>query len=63
VLFVVGQANAHERTEMLEAIFDKSREDLAIGVKKGTVSKAVLAAYDYVYDIAGTVEETQSAAG
>jgi malate synthase len=60
VLFVVGQANEHDRAQMLEAIFDRSRDDLVKGVQNGTVSNAVLAAYDYVFDI---VEAKQSAAG
>jgi malate synthase len=61
VLFVVGQASEKDRKEILDAIFDRSREELASGAKNGTVSTAVLAAYDYVFDIASTA--TQSAAG
>jgi malate synthase len=51
VLFVVGQANAEERAQMLEAIFDLSREAIVQRVQAGTLSKTALAAHDYVYDI------------
>ena len=51
VLFVVGQANQQERAQVLEAIFDLSREDVVKRVQAGTLNKTVLAAYDYVYDI------------
>jgi malate synthase len=63
VLFVVGQAGAHERTQILEAVFDRSREDLVKGVQNGTVAQSVLAAYDYIFDIVETKPQgTQSAA-
>jgi len=51
VLFVVGQANQEERAQILEAIFDLSREELLKRVGAGTLSRVVLSAYDYVYDI------------
>jgi malate synthase len=51
-LFVVGQANAKERTEILEALFELSREEIAKRVEKGTLGKGALSAYDYVYDYA-----------
>ncbi len=51
VLFVVGQANPQERTQILDAIFDLSREEVAKRVQTGKLSKAALAAHDYVYDI------------
>ncbi len=51
VLFVVGQANGRERAQILDAIFDLTREEIARGVTAGTLSPAALAAYDYVYDI------------
>jgi malate synthase len=55
VLFVVGQANQREREQILEAIFDLSREEIVKRVQAGTVSTSVLAAYDYVHDITSEV--------
>ncbi|MGH7208914.1 MAG: malate synthase, partial [Nitrospiraceae bacterium] len=51
VLFVVGQANAEERGQILQAIFDLSREEIVKRVQAGTMSKLALGAHDYVYDI------------
>jgi malate synthase len=51
VLFVVGQANAKERTQLLDALFDLSREELAKRVTAGTMPGAALAAHDYVFDV------------
>jgi len=51
VLFVVGEAQAAERAQILEAVFDLTREETAKRVAAGSMSKAALAAYDYIYDI------------
>jgi len=51
VLFVVGQANPQERAQILEAIFDLSREEIVKRIQASALNKAVLAAYDYVHDI------------
>jgi malate synthase len=51
VLFVVGQANKQEQAQILEAIFDLSREEVVRRAVAGTVGKMALAAHDYVYDI------------
>jgi malate synthase len=51
VLFVVGQANKQEGKQMLEAIFDLTREEAAKRVQAGALSPAALAAHDYVFDI------------
>ncbi len=51
VLFVVGSANPQERTRILEAIFDLSREEILKRVEAGALNKSALAAHDYVYDI------------
>jgi malate synthase len=51
VLFVVGQANKQEGKQMLEAIFDLTREDAVKRVQAGALSPAALAAHDYVFDI------------
>jgi malate synthase len=51
VLFVVGQASEHERKQLLDAIFDLSREEAVKRVQAGTLSQAALVAHDYVFDI------------
>ena len=51
VLFVVGQADPKERAQIMDAIFDLSREEAIKRVQAGKLSKAALAAHDYVYDI------------
>jgi len=51
VLFVVAQANAQERAQVLEAIFALSREEAVRRVQDGSLPPAALAAHDYVYDI------------
>jgi malate synthase len=51
VLFVVGQANGEERAQILEAIFDLSREELVRRISAGTLNPIVLSAYDYIHDI------------
>jgi malate synthase len=56
VLFVVGAGNAQERAQILDAIFDLSREELVKRVAAGTLNKAALAAHDYVFDIFPGVE-------
>src|SRR5437870_9635416 len=59
VLFVVGQANKQERAQILEAIFDLSREEIIKRVQAGTLNKIALAAHDYVYDIFPGIEVEQ----
>jgi malate synthase len=59
VLFVVGQANARERAQIFEAIFDHSREEIVKRVQAGTLNQIALGAHDYVYDIFPGVEEEQ----
>ncbi len=51
VLFVVAEANEQERAQILEAIFDLSREEIVERVEAGKLGKKALAAYDYVYDV------------
>ncbi len=63
VLFLAGQANAEERAQLFDAIFDLSRQEVARRVQAGSFSKAVLAAHDYVFDIfPGTEVSTRPAA-
>jgi len=51
VLFVAGAANPAERTQILDAIFDLSREEIVQRVGTGRLQMTALAAYDYIYDI------------
>ena len=51
VLFVLAEAGEKERTQILDAIFDLSREQVVRQVEKGTMPPAALTAHDYVYDI------------
>jgi len=51
VLFVVAQAGAGERGQILDAIFDLPREEIVKRVQAGTLDQAALTAHDYVYDI------------
>jgi len=59
VLFVVGQANQQERAQILDAIFDLSRPEVAKRVEAGTLDKIALAAHDYVYDVFPAAEGEQ----
>jgi len=51
VLFVVGEAHEKERGQILESVFDLTREEIVKRVSSGAFPKATLAAYDYIYDI------------
>ena len=51
VLFVVGQADAQRRAQILSAIFDLSRQEIVQRIEAGKLEKSVLAAHDYVFDI------------
>ena len=53
VLFVVGQASAAERGQILDAIFDLPREEVVRRVQAGTMAKRALAAHDYALDVFG----------
>ena len=61
VLFVIGQANQQERAQILEAIFDLSREEVVKRVQSGAMSEAALAAHDYIFDIFPEGDRKQSA--
>src|ERR1051326_8159974 len=45
----MAQANAQERAQVLEAIFDLSRDEVAKRVQSGTMKKIALDAHDYVF--------------
>ena len=51
VLFVLAQASDEEREQILEAVFDLSREELVRRIQAGASKPAALAIHDYVYDI------------
>lgn len=51
VLFVVAEANEQEREQIVEAIFDLSREETVERVEAGKIGKKALAAHDHVYDV------------
>jgi malate synthase len=51
VLFVVGEAGGKERSQLLEAIFDLSRDEVAKRVAAGALPARALVARDYVYDV------------
>jgi malate synthase len=51
VLFVLAEANQKESTQILDAIFDLSRDEIVKRVNSGTLSKNALHAHDYVYDV------------
>jgi malate synthase len=51
VLFVLAEANKQESTQILDAIFDLSRDEVVKRVNAGTLSKTALRAHDYVHDV------------
>src|SRR6266851_44845 len=59
VLFVAVQANKQERAQILEAIFDLSRQEIVKRLEAGTLNKIALAAHDYVYDVFPGIEGEQ----
>jgi malate synthase len=54
VLFVIGQAKASERGQLLEAIFDLSRDEIVKRVQAGAMDRRALAAHDYALDFFAT---------
>ena len=61
VLFVLAEAGDQERKQILDAVFDLSREEIVKRVQAGTMKPAMLGAHDYVYDIFPTVREQVAA--
>ena len=51
VLFVLAEATKEERAQILDAIFDLSRDEILNRVKSGTLSKTALRAHDYIFDV------------
>jgi malate synthase len=50
-LFVVGQASQQERKQLLEALFDLSRQEVVERVQAGNLNGSALVAHDYVHDV------------
>jgi malate synthase len=57
VLFVLAEASGEEREQILDAIFDLSREEVIKRLQSGAMRPEMLAAHDYVYDIFPAVRE------
>ena len=51
LLFVLAQASGEERVQILDAVFDLSREEIVKRVDAGKMKPAALSTHDYVYDI------------
>ncbi|HLJ27010.1 MAG TPA: malate synthase [Candidatus Angelobacter sp.] len=60
LLFVLGQANPQARAQILDAIFDLSREEVVKRVEAGTMERLALGAHDYVFDIFPAVDGVQA---
>ncbi len=60
VLFVLAAAGSEEREQILEAIFDLSRDHLVERVNEGAMQPGALAAHDYVHDIPPTGGEQRA---
>jgi len=57
VLFELGKANAQERAQILDAVFDLSRDEVVRRVQAGKMDKVALEAHDYIFDIFPAAEE------
>jgi malate synthase len=60
VLFELGKANSKERTQILEAVFDLSRDEVVKRVQAGKMDKVALHAHDYIFDIFPAAERATS---
>ena len=58
LLFVLAEASDKDREQILDAVFDLSRDDIVKRVQAGTIKPTALATHDYVYDI---VQENKTA--
>jgi malate synthase len=59
VLFELGKANARERAQILDAVFDLSRDEVVRRVHAGKMDKIALQAHDYIFDIFPVAEKKQ----
>jgi malate synthase len=60
VLFIVAEANQQERAQILDAIFNLSREEIVRRVQSGALKQKALDAHDYVYDIFAETERERT---
>ena len=51
VLFVVGQASSSDRAQIMDAIFDLSRDEIVRRLRAGSLREIALAAHDYALDV------------
>src|SRR5271157_1929688 len=58
-LFVIGQADRSISTQILDALFDLSREEIVLRVEAGSMDRAALAAHDYVYDVFAEIKQSR----
>ena len=61
LLFVVAQATDEEREQILEAVFDLSRQEIVKRLQAGTMKPVTLAVHDYVCDIFAAPKEQLAA--
>ena len=61
VLFVIAEANETEREQMLDAIFDLSREEIIQRMQAGSMKPVMLVVHDYVYDMFAVPKEQLAA--
>ena len=57
VLFLLAQATAEERAQILAAIFDVSRPEIVKRLQSGAMKPVTLSVHDYVYDIFPATKE------
>ena len=57
VLFLLAEADEAKRHQLLDAIFDLSRDAIGYRVNAGTLEASAMAAHDYVYDVCPTGQE------
>jgi malate synthase len=57
LLFVLAQAGEQDREQILDAVFDLSREEIMKKVETGRMKPTTLATHDYVYDILPTTKD------
>jgi malate synthase len=57
LLFVLAQAGEQDREQILDAVFDLSREEIMKKVETGRMKPNTLATHDYVYDILPTSKD------
>jgi len=62
VLFEVGQANAKQRAQILDAVFDLPRAEVVKRVSAGQMDKVALWAHDYIFDIFPAAQAKKSPA-